>query len=345
MRWLEDVLSLIPGGLFRGFRAPLVAGLLAAFATWALTPSVIRYAVSKGAVDDPTRDDRRVHTTPTPRWGGIGVYAGFLIATISVLLLAYEHQPFPPYLIGVFIGGAILVGFGMWDDVRPASAKVQLAVLLSVGVLVQLPGMMNDKIGQVQFQGVTLPGGQWFEFAEPVAVLLTAIYIFIVTKTMDTIDGVDGLTSGIAAISATTLCIIGVLSGQPRVAILAAAVAGACIGFLRYNYNPARIFLGTGGAQVLGFLLASLSLVGVMKTAATLALVIPILVFVVPIFDALFVVTRRILSRQPVTQADKRHLHHTLLGQGLSQRQVVWVLYLVGVCCGGLLLFLVRRYG
>jgi UDP-GlcNAc:undecaprenyl-phosphate GlcNAc-1-phosphate transferase len=171
------------------------------------------------------------------------------------------------------------------------------------------------------------------------------VYIFVVTKTMDTIDGLDGLASGIAAISAATLSVIATYSGQPRVALVAAAVAGAAIGFLRHNYNPARIFMGTGGAQLLGFCLACLSIVGALKTAAAVAVIVPVLAFGVPIFDAFFVIIRRLISRQPITQADKRHLHHTLMSKGLNQRQTVLVLYTIAFALGGTLIWVVTRRG
>ena len=176
-------------------------------------------------------------------------------------------------------------------------------------------------------------------FAAPI----TAFYIFVVTKTMDTIDGLDGLAAGIAAIAACTLTIIATYGGQPRVAILAAALVGSSLGFLRHNYNPAKIFMGTGGAQFLGFSLACLSIVGAFKTAAAVAVLIPVLAFGVPIFDAAFVVIRRVISRQPITQADKRHMHHTLLGLGLSQRQTVLVLYALAATLSVALLVVVLK--
>ena len=163
------------------------------------------------------------------------------------------------------------------------------------------------------------------------------------TKTMDTIDGIDGLSAGIAAISAGTLIVIAVYSGQPRVAIVAAAIAGSSIGFLRHNYNPAKIFMGTGGAYVLGFMMACLSIVGALKTAAAVSIVLPVLVFGVPIVDAFIVITRRLLSGHPITQADKRHLHHTLLGKGLTQRQTVWILYAAAAALCAVALFVVRN--
>ncbi len=223
-----------------------------------------------------------------------------------------------------------------------------------------------DPAGRVQIAGFGSPlgsTGSWVPLGM-LAIPVTAVYIFVVAKTMDTIDGVDGLAAGIAAIAAATLSIIATYSVHrlapntavaqelgrgfqelPRVALVAAAIAGACMGFLRHNYNPAKIFMGTGGAQVLGFTLACISIAGVMKTAAAAALLVPILVFGVPLFDAFFVISRRLLSGQPITQADKRHLHHTLLGQGLSQRQTVWVLYTAAAAlCAVLVAVVVRVY-
>lgn len=329
-----------------GFRTPLIAGVVSLIVTLLATPWVMKLAHKHGAVDDPTRDERRVHKTITPRWGGLAIFAGILVSAAVLLPFAYPYPAttFPLYLIGIFICSILLVIYGLWDDKVQLSAKIQLAVLLIVGFGVQVLG--SKAVGYVQIQGVNLPWveGNWVEFgiwSWP----LTAIYIFVVTKTMDTIDGIDGLAAGIAAIASVTLAVVGTLEGQPRVALLAMAIAGACLGFLRFNYHPAKVFMGTAGAQLLGFLLASLSIVGAMKTAATVAVIVPMLIFGIPLFDAGFVVVRRLLSGQPISAPDKRHVHHTLMGTGLNQRQTVWVLYLIAICLSGLMLFLVRQYG
>jgi len=328
-----------------GFRYPLMTMVIALFATIVLTPVAKRYAIKKGAIDDPTRDDRRVHTEPVPRWGGLAIYGGVLLALLIVLPLAYPLQPFPPYLIGMLLLGGVLVVLGAIDDLKQFSAKWQMLYLLAIGVIVQLP---TDGVSRVRVQGMNWPLGgsdsHWVSFGAW-GVVITAIYIFVVTKTMDTIDGIDGLAAGISGIAAGTLSIIATYESQPRVALIAAAAAGASVGFLRYNYNPAKIFMGTGGAQLLGFILACLSIVGALKTAAALALFIPVLVFGVPIIDAVVVVLRRIWSHQPITQADKRHLHHSLLNKGLSQRQAVWVLYILAMALCGVLITIVRLYG
>lgn len=337
-----------PGRILDGFRAPLAAGVVAALVSALLTPLVRRFAISRGAVDDPGRDDRRVHQEPIPRWGGLAIYGGIVFALLVVLPFAYPApaNAFPAYLVAVIVFGGILVVMGALDDLYQFSARVQALFLLAVGVGVQF---FYDPVGRVQIQGIALPlfsdSSTWTPFAPWVAITITAIYIFVITKTTDTIDGIDGLAAGICTIAATTLSIIATYGEQPRVALIAAAIGGACLGFLRFNYNPAKIFMGTGGAQLLGFMLAAISIVGAFKTAAAVALIIPILVFGVPIIDAAFVTVRRILSRQPITQADKRHLHHTLMGRGLSQRQTVWVLYLFAVALCGMMLLVVKLYG
>ncbi|MBS1717855.1 MAG: undecaprenyl/decaprenyl-phosphate alpha-N-acetylglucosaminyl 1-phosphate transferase [Armatimonadetes bacterium] len=329
--------------LLSGFRAPIAGGVLALVIAWLLTPFVVKFATKYGAVDDPTRDDRRVHTEPTPRWGGLAIYAGILIALAVILPIAYPHESFPPYLIGLLLLGAFLTIMGAVDDKVSLSASKQLLVLMIAGVGIQFFGQAPNR---VQVGSLGIPFTHDFIRLGLWSIPLTAFYIFVVAKTTDTIDGIDGLTAGIAAISSATLTVIAVYSGQPRVAIVTGTVCGASLGFLRHNYNPARIFMGTGGAQLLGFMLASLSVIGAMKTAAAFAVLVPMLAFGVPIFDAAFVVIKRLRSGVPITQADKRHLHHTLLGHGLTQRQAVLVLYtLAATLCAVLLFVIVGRHG
>ena len=324
-----------------GFRAPVATAFVGFITTIAATPWVIQFAKEKGAMDDPGRDERRIHTEPIPRWGGLAVFPGFVAALLVSVAFAWPKGSFPMFLVGMLVCGAGLLIMGMVDDVKQLSAKMQLLYLLGAGLLVQL---FSDRLGHVQVLGFTMPGQGWVSFPMWVVVPLTAVYIFVVTKTMDTIDGVDGLASGIAAIAAGTIVTLAVFGGQRWVALAAAAVGGACLGFLRYNYNPARIFLA-GGAQVVGFLLACLSVVAAFKTAATLSILLPVLPFAVPLFDAFFVVFRRIKHRQPIAKADKRHVHHTLLSRGFTQKQTVWILYLVAMALSGTLLLLVRSRG
>ncbi|MBW7927427.1 MAG: undecaprenyl/decaprenyl-phosphate alpha-N-acetylglucosaminyl 1-phosphate transferase [Fimbriimonadaceae bacterium] len=348
--------------MLEGFRAPLLAMALAGVVSWFLTPLVRRFAIVKGAVDDPTRDDRRVHQEPTPRWGGLAIYGGILVSLLALMPFAYEHNPFPIYLIGLLAVGACIVVLGAYDDLYQFSAVKQAGLILILAVAIQF---IYGTSGRVHIEGIGW-AGKWLDFGIW-AVPITAIYIFVVTKTMDTIDGIDGLTAGIAAIAGATLSVMAtqevlqqlemnrmsatpvkpslLIGEQPRVALIAAAITGSAIGFLRHNFNPAKIFMGTGGAQLLGFLLASISIVGAMKTAAAVAIFVPMFAFGVQIFDAFFVVAKRIRAGKPITQADKRHLHHTLLRKGLTQRQTVAVLYLAALVLCGLLIWVVRAFG
>jgi UDP-GlcNAc:undecaprenyl-phosphate GlcNAc-1-phosphate transferase len=340
------LLAAVENEILKGFRYPLLAALIALIVSWLLTPWVRSLAIAKGAVDDPKIDDRRMHYEPTPRWGGLAIYAGLLASLLVVLPFAYgaSNVRFPIWLIGLILVGGALVVVGALDDLYQYKAKIQALLLLTAGFVIQLFAGPEGRI-QIATLGIPFGGGAYWKLLPLFTAPLTAFYIFVVTKTMDTIDGIDGLAAGLATISAATLTIIAVYGGQPRVALVAAALAGAALGFLKHNYNPARIFMGTGGAYVLGFTLACLSIVGALKTAAAASLIIPALVFGVPIFDAFFVIVRRIASGQPITQADKRHVHHTLIKRGLSQKQTVWVLYLVTAVLCVTALLVIRRNG
>ena len=339
---IPNLMAAVGAGAMQGFRAPLFTALIAVMVTYLLTPYVRSVAIHQGAVDDPAADDRRVHLKPIPRWGGLAIYGGIVVALGVVMPFAYPTtKAFPAYLTSMLVIAGFLVVVGALDDLYQYKAKIQALVLILAGVAVQI---FYGFIGRVQINtfGFPIHGTASYIALGAFAVPVTAFYIFVVTKTMDTIDGVDGLAAGIATISAGTLVVIAVYSGQPRVAIVAAAIAGAALGFLRHNYNPAKIFMGTGGAYVLGFLMACLSIVGALKTAAAVSLLIPVLVFGVPMADAFIVIIRRLLSGQPITQADKRHLHHTLLGKGLSQRQTVLILYAAVATLCAVALFIVR---
>ncbi|MGB9809607.1 MAG: MraY family glycosyltransferase, partial [Caldanaerobacter sp.] len=166
------------------------------------------------------------------------------------------------------------------------------------------------------------------------AISLTLLWVVGVTNTINLIDGLDGLAAGIAFISSTSLFIISLLNGRYATAIISIAIAGASLGFLPYNFNPAKIFMGDTGAMFLGFLLSAISIQGAIKSATAIAIVVPVLVLGVPIFDTLFAIIRRILNKKPIMEADRGHLHHRLLDKGLNQRQVVFILYGVSLILG-----------
>ena len=307
----------------------LIAGVISLIVTLIATPWVIKMAHRFEAIDQPG-DERRIHTTPTPRWGGLAIYLGVVIAWLAVYPLMYRFRdvmwvgPVTANSLWIMgLSGAVVL-FGMLDDKYQFRASLQAIFLLTCGVLLSHPSF-----GGIRIEGFTnVIAGEYIQLSQLNSVLLTTVFIFVVTKTVDLTDGIDGLTAGICTIIASTMFVLA-LYQQPLIGVLTAAVIGSCLGFLRYNYHPAKIFMGTGGSQFLGFFLAAISIQGLVKTAAAAAIIAPLLVFGLPLLDAFLVVIRRVLSRSPITQADKRHLHHTLLGKGLNQRQTAWVLYLV----------------
>lgn len=327
--------------------------LLALATTYLLTPWVRRLAIRAGALDMP--DARRVHTEPIPRWGGLAIYIGVAVGMLAGLARLYLLAPSDTVFLGralqflglLLVGTGVLI-VGMLDDRKQFSALIQMGALLLAGLVVQLFG--------VQIEGFAAPIGGKFSEARWVplgawAIPITALWIFVVSKTMDTIDGLDGLAAGVSAIAAFTLALMALqaadLLDQPYpnwlIAITAAAIAGAAGGFLRYNFNPARIFMGTGGAQFLGFMLGGLSVIGAFKTATAFAILIPVLVFGLPFLDAGLAVVRRLLSGQPIHKPDKKHIHHQLLERGLNQRQTVLILYGIAAAMAVVALILFRK--
>jgi UDP-GlcNAc:undecaprenyl-phosphate GlcNAc-1-phosphate transferase len=327
--------------------------LLALATTYLLTPWVRRLAIRAGALDIP--DARRVHTEPIPRWGGLAIYIGVAVGMLAGLARLYLLAPSDSVFLGralqflglLLVGTGVLV-VGMLDDRKQFSALVQMGALLLAGLVVQLFG--------VQIEGFAAPIGGKFSEARWIplgawSIPITALWLFVVSKTMDTIDGLDGLAAGVSAIAAFALALMALqaadLLDQPYpnwlIAITAAAIAGAAGGFLRYNFNPARIFMGTGGAQFLGFMLGGLSVIGAFKTATAFAIAIPVLVFGLPFLDAGLAVVRRLLSGQPIHKPDKKHIHHQLLERGLNQRQTVLILYGIAAAMAVVALILFRK--
>ncbi len=327
--------------------------LIALSVSYLLTPWVRQLAIRWGVMDIP--DARRVHTEPIPRWGGLAIYLATLVGMLAGLTRLYLLAPNDgifwqravPFVGLILVGTGVLL-VGMWDDRKGFSAVIQAGFLLLAGLVVQLFG--------VQIEGFAAPIGGKFDTAHWVplgvwAIPATALWMFVISKTMDTIDGLDGLAAGVSAIAALALALMALQAAdmldQPYpnwlIAISAAAIAGAAGGFLRYNFNPARIFMGTGGAQFLGFMLAGLSVIGAFKTATAFAILVPLLVFGLPLLDAVNVVIRRALSGQPIYKPDKRHLHHQLLERGLSQRQTVLLLYGIAIAMAVVAVWLYKR--
>lgn len=314
--------------------ALLTSFWIALLVAWGATPVMARLATRYKAVAVPRQRD--MHDTPTPRWGGAAIAVAVLIAAAVAISLRHVvsggASGWSVDMVGVLVAAAFVCVWGMLDDRFELSASKQiLGILLTAGILL-LFGVRMDGMGHpmvVQKARTYDPAG-WIQFTVPISVLMTVLWTGIVAKTVDAMDGLDGLAAGICAISAATLTFIAAVSKVPEgptIALVGAAIVGACIGFLRFNTSPARIFMGSSGGLFLGVILAALSMLGSFKIATAWSLVIGVLVLGVPIFDYAVVLYKRIIERAPLSGGDRRHLHHRLLDLGLSTRDTVFVIY------------------
>jgi UDP-GlcNAc:undecaprenyl-phosphate GlcNAc-1-phosphate transferase len=295
----------------------LYAFIVAMVLAYLATPFVKKLAWRIGAVDIP-RDNRRVHTHPIPRIGGLAIYAGFVAAVMLTL-------PFDRMMAGLLLGSGIIVILGIVDDIKEISPKVKLLGQIAAAVVLVAFG--------IQVEWVTNPLGGMFYLGK-LSAPLTIFWVVGITNTLNFIDGLDGLAAGVASIASVTLLFVALEQGQGHIVILASALAGSALGFLPFNFNPAKIFMGDTGAMFLGFTLAAISIEGAIKSAATIALVAPVLALGLPIFDTAFAILRRLASGHPVMQADKGHIHHRLLALGLNQRQTVIIMYFISMGLG-----------
>ncbi len=289
-----------------------------------LTPGVILLARVTGAVDQP--DARKVHTVPIPRIGGIGIYLAFMSAIAFVTAITPFQGETLRTITGLLISGTLMFLVGIIDDYKNLPAKIKLlGQIIAAGVLV---------VGyDVRVDFITNPFGDYI-YLEWLAVPATLFWLVGLTNTVNLIDGLDGLAAGVSALAAATIFLVAMEQNFFLITIFMAAIAGAAFGFLFYNTNPARIFMGDSGSLFLGFMLASISIIGAVKSAATIALIVPILALGIPIFDTTFAILRRFIGGQPIFKPDKGHLHHRLLKLGFTQRQAVFLMYVISAILG-----------
>ncbi|MBP8598009.1 MAG: undecaprenyl/decaprenyl-phosphate alpha-N-acetylglucosaminyl 1-phosphate transferase [Selenomonas sp.] len=302
----------------------MLAFVIAAGVALLITPGVIFLAAKTGAMDAP--DARKVHKKPIPRIGGLGIYAAFMVAMLSVISFVEVSPEVMQELIGLMVGGSLIVLVGVIDDYKNLPAKVKLVgQILAAAILV---------VGfDVRIDFITDPFGDYL-YTEWLAVPATIFWIVGLTNTVNLIDGLDGLAAGVSTIAAVTIFLVALQQGIILVAVLTAALAGAAFGFLYYNFNPARIFMGDSGSMFLGYMLAGISVIGAVKSAATIALIVPILALGLPILDTTFAIVRRYRGGVPIFKPDKGHLHHRLLDLGFSQRQAVLLMYVISALLG-----------
>jgi UDP-GlcNAc:undecaprenyl-phosphate GlcNAc-1-phosphate transferase len=285
--------------------------LLALAVVLLLTPGVGRFARILGVVDEPG-ERRRVHARPVPRLGGIALLLGIFVPALAFLQLDGVYR-------GILLGAAIATTVGAIDDFRGLPWWAKLAGQLAAGGVAVGFGVTVDRF--------TFPGFGSQELPEWTAGAATLVWVVAIMNMVNFLDGMDGLAAGICAIAGSTFAVIGLSLGAPDAALLSAIVAGACFGFLHQNFYPARIFMGDSGAMLLGFVLATVSVEGLVKTAALATLVLPLLVLAIPIIDTSFVFAKRLKYRQPLYAADRGHLHHRFMNIGFSQTRAVAYMY------------------
>ena len=314
----------------------VIAFLLAFITAFVITPYTIRLAKKVGAVDLP--EDRRVNKKPMPRLGGLAVMAGFLVSAIYLVItmkienkIDFAAEGLYKKIIGFFLGAAILGITCFVDDVKGIKPLVKLAGQTLATIVVVSSGILIDNF-TIPFKENSVMINEVFSY------ILTIVWIVGITNAINLIDGLDGLSSGITLIACISLLIIFSLNESPLIAIvLITALAGAIVGFLPYNFNPAKTFIGDVGSNFMGYAIAVISILGVAKTYTAIVIVAPIMVLALPIFDTIWAIIRRIIktkSIKGVFKADKGHLHHRLMARGYTQKQAVFILYGVTATLG-----------
>lgn len=287
-------------------------GIAALVLALVFVPLAMKLAYKIGAVDKPNA--RKVHTKIMPRMGGLGIYLAYIIVVLAT-------QKMNMQLAGLLLGSTILVVLGIFDDMKDLNAKFKLLIQILAAVIVMAFGVRIEFMTNV-FGGEAI-------YLDILSLPITLLWIVGITNAINLIDGLDGLAGGIATIAALSMAVVGWIYGQYLMASMAIILAGATMGFLRYNFHPAKVFMGDTGSLFLGFNLSVLAIMGVAKSVTFISLAAPVLVLGVPIFDTFFAILRRKMNHKPIFAADKDHLHHRLLGMGFSHRKTVLIIYAI----------------
>lgn len=313
--------------------------LLAAALAYLLTPLVIRFAIARNLLDQPD-NTRRHHTRPVPRLGGIAIYSAFVLTLTSLFLvhnaLSISFQMKLLEVGKLLLPCTMILVLGIYDDIRGANAPIKFGVQIVASLVLYALGFRITEIWQ-PFGGIVSLG--------LLDLPVTVLWLVGISNAFNLIDGLDGLSAGAALFALLTVSIAALIYGHPMIVILALSLAGATLGFLRYNFAPARIFMGDSGSLFLGFTLAALAIEGSQKSAAAVAVAIPIVSFGLPIVDTSWAIIRRLLNRRPLFDGDLEHIHHMMLKRGLSTRQAIILLYGVSASFGLISLLFLNPQG
>ncbi|MBQ2597481.1 MAG: undecaprenyl/decaprenyl-phosphate alpha-N-acetylglucosaminyl 1-phosphate transferase [Oscillospiraceae bacterium] len=305
--------------IWKIFAGPAVALLV----SYLMTPPVKRFAENVGAIDVP-KDARRVHDHPIPRMGGLAIFTGFVLSVLLFVNMSMQ-------VMGLLLGAVIIAVMGALDDILCLNPWIKLGGQFLAALVAIRCGIVFDVISNPGFLDgeATIPLG-WL------SIPFTIMWIIACTNAVNLIDGLDGLAVGISAISSISMMIVSMIlpAGIGSIPLILACLAGACFGFMPYNINPAKIFMGDVGSQFLGYVLSCVSIIGLFKFHAIITFLIPLLSLAVPLGDTIFAFFRRILHGQSPFHADRGHIHHKLIDMGMSQKQAVAVLYAISAVLG-----------
>ena len=300
----------------------IIAGALALGLGIVLTPLAKRFAYIVGAIDVP-KDARRMHKVPIPRLGGLAIFFGFIT---SVLIFANITTQ----IRGILIGAVIMVFIGVLDDIKPLHAALKFVIQIIAALVAVAHGVVIEA-----FSNPFLFLAPEYLHLKSFSIPMTVFWIVAITNAINFIDGLDGLAVGVSTISAVFVLVISLMvSDDLNVALVMAALTGACLGFIPYNFNPAKIFMGDSGALLLGYVLSTISIHGLFKFYTVMSFTAPFLVLALPLFDTSFAFFRRLLKGQKPWTPDRGHLHHRLIDLGLSQKQAVIILYAISGVSG-----------
>lgn len=301
----------------------VLALLVALVVSFLMTPVVKTFAYKVGAIDVP-KDARRMHKVPIPRLGGLAIFMGFMVSILLFVNIRGNQQ-----MQSILLGAVIIVVLGVVDDIMALPAMLKFVVQIIAALIPAVNGVTI-----LAFSNPNIFSDKLYWVLGSLSVPFTVIWIVAITNSVNLIDGLDGLANGVSAISATTMLVIALLYSEAQVAIVMAALVGACVGFVPYNLNPAKMFMGDTGATFLGYILATMSIQGLFKYYAVISFVVPFLILGLPIFDTTFAFVRRIAHGQSPMHADRGHIHHRLIDMGLNQKQAVATLYVISAILG-----------
>ena len=298
------------------------AAVLCAFAvSFLMCPLVKSFAYRIGAIDVP-KDSRRMHKKPVPRLGGLAIYLGFLVSLLLFVRVDGELQ-------GILLGASVIVVLGVVDDMSPLRAYFKFCVQIAAALIAVFHGVVIETLSNPN----VFADSPYWDLGW-LSVPVTVLWIVGITNAVNLIDGLDGLACGVSTISAVTVLVIALLVSEGDIALVMAALAGACLGFLPYNRKPAKMFMGDTGSTFLGYVLATVSIQGLFKYYAVVSFAVPFLILGLPMFDTLFAIVRRLAHGQNPMAPDRGHIHHRLIDMGLSQKQAVAALYVISSILG-----------